>query len=81
MMFLLNLIGQEIKLMAAQQIKEPGLELELFLNKPADDTLYKITRVLKFFDRAQSPPVNGIGSNLSQFRDGDVVYLIALDQI
>ena len=57
-----------------------GVGIRTIPQQTADDTLYKITRVLKFFDRAQSPPVNGIGSNLSQFRDGDVVYLIALDQ-
>jgi len=38
-----------------------------------DNTLYKITRVLKFFERAAS-------NQASQFQDGDVVYLIALDQ-
>ena len=39
----------------------------------ADTTLYKITRVLKYFERAGSGIAN-------QFRDGDVVYLVALDQ-
>jgi len=38
----------------------------------ADNTLYKITRVLKFFDRK--------AGTYSQFADGDAIYLIALDQ-